>query len=184
MMTGKNIDLDENKTENGFAIYLVLGFIVIITLNLTTLGQHLTQQNKIQFKAITAQKTLHKAHTALQFGLLEMRGQAAAIAANETGYALPAGISGSDIASHRQICLTNHGSYTSSNTGDFLASAVLEDHDIKSRYFIYDASGASLPRKFEIYGCAIKNNQTRLAYGVWVFSAPSQSFNLVKTELF
>ena len=89
----------DQHTENGFAIYLVLGFIVLVTLNLTSIGQHLTQQNKIQFKAIADQKIMQKAHLALQFGLLDMRSEAADIAADESGYALPAGMADSEVAS-------------------------------------------------------------------------------------
>lgn len=172
------------NTESGFAIYLVLGFIILVTLNLTSIGQHLTQQNKIQFRSIADQKLMQKAHMATQFGLLDMRSQAADIAADESGYTLPAGVSDSDVASHRQVCLTSRGSFSDTNAANYLPSTVVETEGIEMRYFLHDASAGSTPRKFEIYGCAIRNDRTRLAYGVWTFDAATQTYSLVKTELF
>lgn len=173
-----------NKNENGFAIYLVLGLIVLVTLNVTSIGQHLTQQNKIQFKAISDQKIMQKAHMALQFGFLDIQSEAANIAADESGYLLPEGMTDTYAATHKQLCLTSRGSYLNSNAANYLASSVLEGDGIKARYFIYDASAGSTPRKFEVYGCAIKGNHTRLAYGVWTFDATTQAYVLIKTELF
>lgn len=174
----------DNPQEQGFAIYLVLGFIVLVSLNLSALSQQLDFLTKRQLSRFTQKNIYLEAHHALQFGFAEMKAEGAAILADETGYSLAAGLSDSNLVSDREVCLTGRGSYTSASAASYLSSRAVTSKNIRWRYFIYDASAGSTPRQFEIYGCAIKGTQNRVVYGLWEYNTSTQAFNLIRAESF
>lgn len=170
----------QRHDESGFAIYLVIGFIVLITFNLTSMGTRITQQNRMQFSAVKADRTSLAAHQAMQFGLIELRLAASDIVADENGYVLAAGTTDSDMTSDRDACLSGRSTITSLNASEFISSSPMVSDKIRNRYFLHDASAGTTPRNFDIFGCAVQDKQARLIHGRWSFDVATETFSLVR----
>lgn len=166
--------------ESGFAIYLVIGFIALMTLTLTSMGQRINQQNRLQFAALGDKNMLRAAHQTMQLGLLDMQQAAPALAADEAGWQLPIGANNTAVTGDRQTCLDGRSALTAQNASAFTASADLTLDKIRRRYFIYDANAGGTPRRFDIFGCAIRNGRARVTHGQWRFNPATQDFSLLR----
>ncbi len=166
--------------ESGFAIYLVIGFIALMTLTLTSMSQRINQQNRLQFATLGDKNMLHAAHQAMQFGLLDMQQAAPALAADEAGWQLPTGANDATLPADRMACLDGRSALTAQNASAFVASAGLTADKMRRRYFIYDANAGNTPRRFDIFGCAIRNGRARVTHGQWRFNPSAQDFSLLR----
>jgi len=170
--------------EQGFAIYLMLGFILLITFSLTSIGTLIIRHGQQQFNALIQAQNFGQAHQALQIGLVRLKEQAAYLALDEANYVLNNGTVDGQTAADRIACLRGRSAFTISNGDTYLASLPRQKDGIRSRYFIRDISGASLPRQFEIYGCALRDGIARVTHGMWQFDSTTQSFILQRIEGF
>jgi len=173
-----------NKKERGFAIYLMLGFILLTTFSLTSSGHLIIRHGQQQFNALIQAQNFLQAHQSLQIGLVRLKEQAAYLALDEANYVLNNGATDAQMAADRAACLRGRSAFATTNADSFRASLPRQKDGIRSRYFIRDISGTSLPRQFAIYGCALRDGIARVTHGIWQFDLATQSFILQRIEGF
>ena len=173
----------KNDAENGFIIYLALGFILLLTLLLSSTNTYLMQQASMKYQTIHTHIMLLRAQEAMQMGLLRLKGEIEQFKNNESEHQITALTSDAEIETDRDRCLQRRGFYQSLNQTDYLSSHAIHHNNIKSRFYLHDITAEEINAKriFEIYGCALQNDQTRLTHGIWQFNSEDEGAFELKT---
>ena len=162
--------------QDGYVIYLALGFMVFIALLLNAANERVLYEVRLWGLADKSQNRFYLNDSLLQFALLDLQAQAPALALDEAGY-IPTGITDND--NDKDTCLAKDSTYTALTKDNFFPSARLTTERYVGRYFIYDANRGSKPRVFWLYACLQEGGKVRLLRGKWEFVSATQDFNLI-----
>jgi hypothetical protein len=143
--------------ERGFALYLSLGFVALMSLLVSSVGDRLNVAVLNDARRQSGQTLLHAADTALQRGWLTLQGLAPG------PITLPADAFDANVAADKTLCLGGRVDTPS----DYIASARMVEDDTDTRYFIDEDGG-----DYIIFGCAFENGKARQIMAVWTYSTP------------
>ena len=142
------------KSEEGFAIYLAMGFIVLMTTLVASVGDFLNIALLREARTESGQALLLAADGATQQGL------AALIA---TSGVLPSDATDPDIATDRATCLQGKVAFPT----DYVGSTRRVTGDFSTRYFMREGGGL-----YRIFGCALQGDKSRQTVGEWLYAPP------------
>jgi len=145
------------KGEQGFALYLSLGFVALMSLLVSSVGDRLNVAVLNDARRQSGQTLLHSADTALQRGWLTLQGLAPG------PITLPADAVDANVSADKTLCL---GSRVDT-PADFIASGRMVENEQNTRYFIDETGG-----DYIIYGCAFDDGEARQVMAVWSYSTP------------
>ena len=173
------------KGQNGYITLIAIAFIAVATMTLTALNSRIMQFSKLHSLSLQDQSLSVRAGEALELGMRRMGSLVDELDADETGFTLPAGISDTDLSTDRTKCLNSIPEFDSSTATSYLAGSRLSYNKIDSRFFIRDLSAGSTPRKFGIYGCALRGSRVKRFMAEWSFDATDDgAFTLERTRRF
>lgn len=185
MNTSEKYKSTNVKAQNGYITLIAIAFIAVATMTLTALNSRITQFSKLRSLSLQDQSLSVRAGEALELGMRRMGSLVDELDANETGFTLPAGISDTDLSTDRTQCLNGIPEFNSSTATSYLAGSRLSYIKIDSRFFIRDLSAGSTPRKFGIYGCALRGSRVKRFMAEWSFDATDDgAFTLERTRRF
>ena len=173
------------KGQNGYITLIAIAFIAVATMTLTALNSRVTQFSKLRSLSLQDQSLSVRAGEALELGMLRMVSLTDELDANETGFTLSGGVSDTDLSTDRTNCLNGVPGYDSSTASSYLAGSRLSYDKIDSRFFIRDLSAGLTPRKFAIYGCALRGSRVKRFMAEWSFDTTDDgTFNLERVRRF
>lgn len=155
-----------NHPEAGFAMYIAFGFIALITVLVSQVGDRLNVAVLAEARETETQKLLRQADIAMQRGLIELK----AILPGS----LPADATDVNAAADRSACLDGR---LTSTTG-FVASNRTTSGTLHTRYYLR-VDGTD----YTALGCALENGDARQTMARWTFTTPS-TFTLVRLRQF
>lgn len=157
-------------SEDGFALYLAVGFIVLISVLAGSVGTKLNIAALSEARKNDRRAALDEAEAGLSIGWEFVR----------TGYAsgavpnwLAAETSATDINVSGDLdkCVAPF-----EDSSGFFASARVDNGERARRYFVKYASAAS----YHIYGCGFDDKSTRIAFGLYDISGNTLVLNRVR----
>ncbi len=173
------------KEQNGYITLIAIAFIAVATMSLTALNSRVTQFSKLRSLSLQDQSLSARAGEALELGMRHMVSLTDELDANETGFTLSGGVSDTSLSTDRTSCLNDVPGFEASTASSYQAGTRLAYDKISSRFFIRDLSAGSTPRKFGIYGCALRGSRVKRFMAEWSFDATDDgAFSLERTRRF
>lgn len=161
-------DTSNANTEDGFALYLAVGFIVLISVLAGSVGTKLNMAALSEARKNDRRAALDEAEAGLANGWLETY-DGFALDSTWSGSAIAA--TDSDIASDRQKCVAPF----ETDATTYFPSARAANADRARRFFV-KRDGTS----FRIYGCGFDDIGTRIAFGLYDISGSDLVLNRVR----
>ena len=144
----------DNCGEEGFALYMAIGFIVLITVLAGSVGNRINTTIVSELRQSDSKKVLTQAETALSEGWDRVFTEDG----TDADWLLSAtGDSGAQAITDRDNCLASRDA---NYTGFFVSSGVTSS-DVRRRYFIRKDSD-----DYFIFGCGLTDENTRAALSV------------------
>lgn len=163
-------DTQENSKEAGFALYLAVGFIVLISVLAGSVGTKLNIAALSEARKNDRRAALDEAEAGLAHGLLET-------ASGITGNVLWSGsaIAASDafIADDREKCIRPFESVADASA--YYPSDRANNGERARRFFV-KRDGSD----YKIYGCGFDDNGTRIAFGLYAASGSTLSLTRIR----
>ena len=151
--------------ERGFALYLSLGFVALMSLLVSSVGDRLNVAVLNDARRQSGLTLLQAADTALQRGWLTLQSLAPG------PITLPADAVDANVDADRILCLDSRVD----TPADYIASSRMVEADKDTRYFIGEESG-----DYIIYGCAFEDGKARQMMAVWSYSTPNFTFEWLR----
>lgn len=168
-VTDKKADKVESPAnhEAGFALYLAMGFIVLMSILVAGVGDRLNIATLNDARRTDTNALSLAAQNGVQLGWAKLDSRAPG------AITLPADATDVAVAQDRTTCLTGR----EDNPGAFVSSAPFSQNGVALRYYLAAQSG-----DYVVYGCAFKDGKKRLARGTWSYVDPD--FTLLRLRLF
>lgn len=156
-----------DKGEAGFALYLAMGFIVLMSILVSGVGDRLNIATLNDARHTDTTALSLAAQNGVQLGWAKLQTLAPGT------ISLPADATDAAMSQDRTTCLAGREDAPTL----FVSSALYTQNGVAVRYYLAQQSG-----NYVVYGCAFKDGKKRLALGVWSYADPS--FTLVRLRLF
>lgn len=156
----------ERQSEQGFALYMAIGFIVLISTLAGTVGSRLNTTIVMELRKSDSSAVLVEAETALSEGwdfVFDEDG------ADPNWFASAVGDSSAQAITDRDNCLATRDA----NYADFYVASQVTNSDIRRRYFVRK-SGTD----YTLFGCGFSDIDTRAA--LVVIYASGGSYTLTR----
>tara|TARA_E500000178_G_scaffold333452_1_gene368458 strand:+ start:196 stop:699 length:504 start_codon:yes stop_codon:yes gene_type:complete len=161
-------DLDSQKTgQAGFALYLAMGFIVLMSILVSNVGDRLNIATLNDARRTDTTALSLAAQGGVQRGWAKLESLAPG------AISLPVNAVDTNVDQDRSACLGGR----EASPGAFISSARFIQNTVTSRYYLASQAG-----DYVVYGCAFKDGKKRLAKGVWAYTDPA--FTLRRLRLF
>ena len=156
------------QNEEGFALYLAIGFIVLISVLAGSVGTRLNIASLSEARQTDRRLALDDAEASLSQAWSDLSVQ---FALDDTWPAAASSASDSDVVSDRDKCLAAH----ETNMTGFYASARASNGDRARRYFL-KRDGST----YRLYGCGFDAKGARAAFGLYDVSGNVLSLNRLR----
>ncbi len=158
----------DKHSEQGFALYLAIGFIVLISLLAGSVGTRLNIATLDEARQNDRRRALDDAEASLgeAWGTLS-----AQFALDETWPASATSASDSDLTADRAKCLGPHETTLTS----FYASQRASNGDRARRFFVKREGNT-----YRLYGCGFDEKGTRVAFGLYDVSGNNITLNRLR----
>lgn len=156
----------KRDAEQGFALYMAIGFIVLISALAGTVGNRLNTTIVLELRNIEGNKVLVEAETALSQGwefVFDKEDN------DPNWFASAVGDSSAQAITDRDNCLATRDT----NYADFYVASQVTNSDIRRRYFVRK-SGSD----YTLVGCGFSDADTRAALAV--LNASGGTFSLTR----
>lgn len=164
-----DINPNEQNPESGFALYLAVGFIVLISVLAGSVGTKLNIAALSEARKNDRRAALDEAEAGLAHGW-SVLSENFALDSTWSGSAIAA--TDSDITNDRDKCIAPY----ETTPADFFPSARSNNGERARRYFIKRDGAAS----YRIYGCGFDDRGTRIAFGLYDISGTDLVLNRVR----
>lgn len=158
----------DKQSEQGFALYLAIGFIVLISLLAGSVGTRLNIAALGEARQSDRRIALDDAEASLGEAWVTLSAQ---FALDDTWPASASSASDGDLITDRTKCLGPHETTLTS----FYASERASNGDRARRFFV-KRDGNS----YRLYGCGFDEKGTRIAFGLYDVSGNNLSLNRLR----
>lgn len=159
---------DMNQNQDGFALYLAIGFIVLISVLAGSVGTRLNIASLSEARQTDRRLALDDAEASLgqAWGTLSTQ-----FALDNTWPASASSATDTDVVADRDNCLAPH----EADTTGFYASTRASNGNRARRFFV-KRDGSS----YRVYGCGFDEKGTRAAFGLYDVSGNNLSLNRLR----
>jgi len=154
--------------EQGFALYLAIGFVVLISLLAGSVGTRLNIATLDEARQNDRRRALDDAEASLGEAWSTLSAQ---FALDETWPASATSASDSDLIADRRKCLGPHETTLTS----FYASQRASNGDLARRFFVKRDGNT-----YRLYGCGFDEKGTRVAFGLYDVSGNNLTLNRLR----
>ena len=158
----------DKHSEQGFALYLAIGFIVLISLVAGSVGTRLNIAALSEARLSDRRIALDDAEASLGEAWVTLSTQ---FALDETWPASASSASDVDLSGDRNKCLGPHETTLTS----FYASERAENGDQARRFFVKRDGNT-----YRLYGCGFDEKGTRIAFGLYDVSGNNLTLNRLR----